>query len=106
MKMIEVTATFTEGAVELMKGFAAKKGISLSEYVKQAALDHLEDDEDIRDADAAYAEYLKTGKSYTLEEIEAELGLNEIVQSGNVAYCSQEVEEAGPRSSNSYSKLA
>lgn len=104
--MVEVTATFTEGAVELMKGFAAKKGITLSEYVKQAALDRLEDDEDIRDAEAAYAEYLKTGESYTLEEIEAELGLNEIVQSEAVECCSQDIEEDGFLNSSSHSKLA
>ena len=75
MKMVEVTATFTEGAVELMKGFAAKKGISLSDYVKQAALDHLEDDEDIRDADAAYAEYLKNPVTISHEQLKRELGL-------------------------------
>ena len=47
MKRVEVTVSLTEGAVELIKGFAAKKGITLEEYCKQAILDHLEDDEDI-----------------------------------------------------------
>ena len=104
--MVEVTLTFHEKAIELMEGFAAKKGITLTEYCKQAVLDRLEDDEDIRDAEAAYAEYLKNPVTYSLKEIKTELGLNEIVQSGNVACCSQEVEEAGSRSSDSYSKLA
>ena len=104
--MVEVTLTFHEKAIELMNDFAAKKGITLTEYCKQAVLDQLEDDEDIRDADAAYAEYLKTGKSYTLEEIKTELGLNEIVQSGTVGCRSQEVEEAGLRNAGTYRKLA
>ena len=104
--MVEVTLTFHEKAIELMNDFAAKKGITLTEYCKQAVLDRLEDDEDIRDADAAYAEYLKTGVSYTLEEIKAELGLNEIVHSENVVCSSQEVEEDGLRNSGAYSKLA
>ena len=71
--MVEVTLTFHEKAVELMKGFAAKKGISLTEYVKQAALDRLEDDEDIRDADAAYEEYLKNPVTLSHEEFWREL---------------------------------
>ena len=104
--MAEVTLTFNDGAIELMKGFAAKKGISLSEYIKQAALDRLEDDEDIRDADAAYAEYLKNPVTYSLEEIESELGLNEIVQSEDVVRRSQEIKEDGFHSSEAYSKLA
>ena len=104
--MAEVTLTFHEKAVEMMKEFAAQKGITLTEYCKQAILDRLEDDEDIRDADAAYAEYLQTGKSYSLDEIKAELGLNEIVQGGTVACCSQEIEEDGLRNSGAYSKLA
>ena len=104
--MVEVTLTFHEKAIELMKDFAAKKGITLTEYCKQAVLDRLEDDEDIRDADAAYAEYLKTGKSYTLDEIKAELGLNEVVQGGNIAFCSQEIEEDGLYNAGANSKLA
>jgi len=71
--MAEVTLTFSEAAVELMKGFAAKKGISLSEYCKQAVLDRLEDDEDIRDADAAYAEYLKNPVTISHKEFWQEL---------------------------------
>ncbi len=106
MTMAEVTITFRDEAVELMKEFAAKKGLTLSEYCKQAILDRLEDDEDIRDADAAYAEYLKNPVTYSLDEIKAELNLNEIVQSGNIACCPQETEEVGLRDSGAYSKLA
>ena len=73
--MAEVTLTFNDKAVELMKGFAAKKGLSLSEYCKQAILDRLEDDEDIRDADAAYAEYLKNPVTISHEQLKQELGL-------------------------------
>ena len=104
--MVEVTLTFHEKAIELMNDFAAKKGITLTEYCKQAVLDRLEDDEDIRDADAAYAEYLKNPVTYSLEEIKTELGLNEIVQSETVGCSSQEIEETGLRDSGAYRKLA
>ena len=73
--MVEVTLTFHEKAIELMKEFAAKKGITLTEYCKQAVLDRLEDDEDIRDADAAYAEYLKNPVTISHEQLKRELGL-------------------------------
>ena len=73
--MVEVTLTFHEKAIELMKEFAAKKGITLTEYCKQAVLDRLEDDEDIRDADAAYAEYLKNPVTISHEQLQRELGL-------------------------------
>ena len=104
--MAEVTITFRDEAVALMKEFAAKKGLTLTEYCKQAILDRLEDDEDIRDADAAYAEYLKNPVTYTLDDIKAELNLDEIVQSGTVDCCPQEIEEAGSCDSGAYSKLA
>ena len=73
--MVEVTLTFHEKAIELMKEFAAKKGITFTEYCKQAVLDRLEDDEDIRDADAAYAEYLKNSVATPADEVFARLGL-------------------------------
>ena len=73
--MVEVTLTFHEKAIELMKEFAAKKGITFTEYCKQAVLDRLEDDEDIRDADAAYAEYLKNPVTISHEQLKRELGL-------------------------------
>lgn len=38
-------------------------------------LDWLEDQEDLRDAEAAYEEYLKNPVSYSLDEVKAELGL-------------------------------
>ena len=71
--MVEVTLSFHEKAIELMEGFAAKKGITLTEYCKQAVLNQLEDDEDIRDADAAYAEYLKNPVTISHEEFWREL---------------------------------
>lgn len=73
--MVEVTISFNEKAIELMKGFAAERGLTLLEYVKQAVLDRLEDDEDIRDADAAYAEYLKNPVTISHEQLKQELGL-------------------------------
>ena len=70
--MVEVTLTFHEKAIELMEGFAAKKGITLTEYCKQAVLDRLEDDEDIRDVEAILKE--DTGEPLSHEEFWQRLG--------------------------------
>ena len=71
--MVEITTTFSDEAIALMKEFAAKKNLSLAEYCKQAILDRLEDDEDIRDADAAYAEYLKNPVTISHKQLWQEL---------------------------------
>ena len=104
--MVEVTATFSDEAFALLKALADEKGLGVSELLRRTMLDWLEEEEDIRDADAAYAEYLKNPVTYTLDEIKTELGLDEIVQSENIAGCSQEVAEDGRRDSGAYSKLA
>ena len=70
--MVEVTLTFHEKAIELMKGFAAKKGITLTEYCKQAVLDRLEDDEDIRDVEEILKE--DTGEPLSHEEFWRRVG--------------------------------
>lgn len=104
--MVEVTATFSDEVFALLKASADEKGLEVSELLRCTMLDWLEDEEDIRDADAAYAEYLKNHVAYTLDEIKAELGVNEIVQGENIACCSQEVDEDGRHDSGAHSKLA
>lgn len=104
--MVEVTATFSDEAFALLKRSADEKDLDVSELLRRTMLDWLEDEEDIRDAEAAYAEYLKNPVTYSLEEVKAELGLNEIVQSGNIVCFSQKIEEDGLHSSDAHSKLA
>ena len=76
--MVEVTVTLSDEQFSLLKKFADEKGITPSELFRRIILDWLEDEEDIRDAEAAYQEYLKNPVTYTLAEIEAELNSNEI----------------------------
>lgn len=104
--MVEVTVNFRDEAFALLKKYADEKGVNPSELLRRTMLDWLEDEEDIRDADEAYAEYLKNPVTYSLEEIKTELGLNEIVQSETVGCRSQEVEETGLRNAGAYRKLA
>ena len=50
--MVEVTATFTDEAFALLKKYADEKGLSSAELLRRTMLDWIEDEEDIRDAEA------------------------------------------------------
>ncbi|MBQ3725625.1 MAG: CopG family transcriptional regulator [Selenomonadaceae bacterium] len=104
--MALITVNLNDEALKVLEECAERKDISVSEFIRRAVLEKLEDEEDIRAADEAYAEYLKNPVTYSLEEIKAELGLNEIVHGEDIACCSQETEEDGLSSSGAYSKLA
>ena len=76
--MVEVTVTLSDEQFARLKKFADEKGITPSELFRRIILDWLEDEEDVRDAEAAYQEYLKNPVTYTLDEIKAELKSNEL----------------------------
>ena len=54
--MVEVTATFSDEAFALLKSSAEEKGLEASELLRRTMLDWLEDEEDIRDAEAILKE--------------------------------------------------
>lgn len=54
--MVEVTATFSDEAFALLKASADEKGLDVSELLRRTMLDWLEDEEDIRDAEAILKE--------------------------------------------------
>ena len=60
---------------QLADAYAKLNGMSLSEAIKRAYFEKIEDEYDIALADAALREYEKNQKTYTLEELMKELGL-------------------------------
>lgn len=60
---------------ELIKSYAALNGITVSELVREAVLERIEDEYDLKAYEAAMAEYKKNPTTYTLSEIERELDL-------------------------------
>ena len=60
---------------ELIRNYANLHGISVSELMRQAVLEKIEDEIDMRLYAEAMEEYKKNPKTYTLEEVERELGL-------------------------------
>lgn len=60
----------------LIKKYAEINNISVSELFRQSALERIEDEMDLAAYNKAMSEYAKNPKSYTLDEVEKELGLN------------------------------
>ena len=70
-----ISIRMTEEEKQLEDAYARLNGISLSEAIKRAYFQKIEDEYDIALADAALKEYEKNPKTYTLEELMKELGL-------------------------------
>ncbi len=60
---------------QLADAYAKLNGMSLSEAIKRAYFEKIEDEYDIALADAALREYEKNPKTYTHDEIKKMLGL-------------------------------
>ena len=70
-----ISIRMTEEEKQLADAYARLNGISLSEAIKRAYFQKIEDEYDIALADAALKEYEKNPKTYNLEELMKELGL-------------------------------
>ena len=64
--MVEVTVNFRDEAFALLKKYADEKGVKPSELLRRTMLDWLEDEEDIREAEAILKE--DTGEPLSHEE--------------------------------------
>ncbi len=70
-----VSIRMTQEEKELASAYAKICGVSLSEAIKKAYFEKIEDEYDIALADAALREYEKDHKTYTHEEVKKMLGL-------------------------------
>ena len=70
-----MTLRMNEEDSRLIKDYAKLHGITVSDFMRRAALEKIEDELDIRAAEKAYAEYLADPVTYSLDEIEKEFGL-------------------------------
>lgn len=62
---------------KLIKSYAKLNGLSLSEVMRKAILEKIEDEYDLAVAEKALKEFKKDPVTYTHEEIGEMLGLNE-----------------------------
>ena len=59
----------------LFKKYAEMNGISISELVRRSVLEHIEEEYDLQAYEKALAKYKENPITYTLDEVEKELGL-------------------------------
>lgn len=70
-----ISIRMTEEEKQLADAYAHLNGVSLSEAMKKAYFEKIEEEYDVALADAALKEYEKNPKTYTLKELMEELGL-------------------------------
>ncbi len=74
-----ISVRLSDKDTELIKAYADMNNMSLSELVRKAILEKIEDEYDLKAYYEAMEEYKKNPTTYTLDEVEKELGLdNEI----------------------------
>ena len=71
-----MTLRINEADQKLIQDFAKLHNRTVSEFLRRAALEKIEDELDIRLAEKAYEEYRKNPVTYTLDEVEKEFGLS------------------------------
>ena len=60
---------------KLIKAYAQMNNISLSDLIRTAVLEKIEDEYDLECYKKAMEQYKKNPKTYTMEEVKEELGL-------------------------------
>ena len=70
-----ISIRMTEEEKQLADAYAKLNGVTLSEAIKRAYFEKIEEEYDIALADAALREYKKNPKTYTHDEIKKMLGL-------------------------------
>lgn len=70
-----ISVRLSEKDTELIKAYAEMNNISLSDLVRNALLEKIEDEFDLKCYEKAMEEYKKNPKTYTMEEVKKELGL-------------------------------
>ena len=70
-----VSIRMSEEEKRVAESYAKLHGLTLSEAIKRALFEKIEDEYDIADAEESYREFEKDPKTYSHEEIKKMLGL-------------------------------
>ncbi|MBO5493540.1 MAG: CopG family transcriptional regulator [Pyramidobacter sp.] len=73
--MTTISLRFDEADGELVRSFAKLKNISVSELIRQAVIERIEDEIDLAAFEKARAEFAKNPVTYSHEEVKKRLGL-------------------------------
>ncbi len=72
---MNISVRLNEEDTKLIKTYAEINNISLSDLIRKAVLEKIEDEYDLECYKKAVEEYEKNPKTYTMQEIKEELGL-------------------------------
>ena len=70
-----ISLRLNEAESMLFKKYAEMNGISVSELLRRSVLEHIEEEYDLQAYQEAIEEYRENPITYTLDEVEKELGL-------------------------------
>ena len=70
-----ISLRLNEADSMLFKKYAEMNGISVSELLRRSVLEHIEEEYDLQAYKEAIVEYRENPITYTLDEVEKELGL-------------------------------
>lgn len=70
-----ISLRLNDADTTLFKNYAELNGITISELVRQSVIMRIEDEYDLKAYERAMAEYNANPISYSLDEVERELGL-------------------------------
>ena len=70
-----ISVRLNDKDMELIKAYADMNNISLSDLIRTAVLEKIEDEYDLESYNKAINEYRQNPKTYTLKEVKEELGL-------------------------------
>ena len=70
-----ISLRLSEEDTKLIKDYAKVNNMSVSDLIRQAVIEKIEDEIDLAAYNKAVEAYKKNSKTYTLEEVEKELGL-------------------------------
>lgn len=70
-----ISVRLSDKDTELIKAYADMNNISLSDLVRNAVIEKIEDEFDLDCYKKAIEEYKKNPKTYTINEVKEELGL-------------------------------
>ena len=68
-----ISVRLNDKEAEIIKSYAKKNNISLSDLIRNAVLEKIEDEYDLESYEKAFEEYKKNSKVYTIEEVKEEI---------------------------------
>jgi len=72
---MSISLRLSDEDTALIKAYANMKKLSVSELIRQTVIEQIEDEYDLNIYDKAMAEYRKNPITYSLDDVEKELGL-------------------------------